>query len=94
MYTEETRGEEEEQSQGTRIRSAQSLPAEGGHARNILSYGDCIGEEVVDHGVHQHQVHHSLHICCHAKVLVIVACIGQATTLRKFAGIRQVALRD
>ncbi len=50
-------------------------PAECGHARHVLPNGDGSWEVVMDHGVHQHQVHHSLHIGSHAKVLIVVACI-------------------
>ncbi len=59
----------------------QKSPAECGHARHVLPDGDGSWEVVVDHGVHQHQVHHSLHISSHAKVLIVVACTY--TTLRQ-----------
>jgi len=35
-----------------------------------LTDDDSVGEEVVDHVVHQHHVHHSVHVCVHAKVPV------------------------
>ena len=57
--------------------SSSHPPAEGGHARDILPDGDCSGEVVMDHGVHQHQIHHRLHICGHAEVLIVVTYIEQ-----------------
>ena len=48
-------------------------PAERGHAADILPDGDCMWEHVMDHVVHEHEVHACICVRAHAKVLVVVA---------------------
>mmetsp|Transcript_10693 Transcript_10693/g.29307 ORF Transcript_10693/g.29307 Transcript_10693/m.29307 type:complete len:435 (+) Transcript_10693:1707-3011(+) len=50
--------------------------AQSGHARNVLTDGDAVGEDIVQQVVHQHEVHHRIHISVQAKVLVVVAGEG------------------
>ena len=61
------------------VRRSAASPAEGGHAGDVLANGDDGGEQVMQHLVLQHQVHHRLHVRGHPKVLVVVSC-SQALT--------------
>ena len=49
-------------------------PGEGGHAGDVFADGDDVGEEVVQHLVHDHHVHHRLHIRAGPKVLIVPSC--------------------
>ena len=51
-----------------------TAPTKGGHAGDVLPDGGDGGEEVVQHGIHEHQVNDCLNVSGHAKILVVVAC--------------------
>ena len=52
-------------------------PGKGGHARNVLSNTHNVGEQVVQHLVHDHHVNDCLNVSGCPKVLVIASCISQ-----------------